>query len=155
MTTTAQEQVKLTIEHITSYDEGLIAPVRSLLEQLTTQVIPFGETELRNLIADSSSHLFVIREQGQVVGMLTLGTYLSPTSRKAWIEDVVVDKAFRSCGYGRALIDHAIGYCETYLAPCTLMLTSNPTRKEANALYRTSGFEQKITNVYKLNCPQK
>ena len=143
------------IERVTTYDERLISPVRSLLEQLTTQVIPFGETELRNLIADSSSHLFVIREQGQVVGMLTLGTYLSPTSRKAWIEDVVVDKAFRSCGYGRALIDHAIGYCESHLAPCTLMLTSNPSRKEANALYRKSGFEQKMTNVYKLNCPQK
>lgn len=137
------------IERVTTYDERLIAPVRSLLEQLTTQVIPFGETELRNLIADPSSHLFILREQGQVIGMLTLGTYLSPTSRKAWIEDVVVDKAFRSRGYGRALIDHAIGYCEAYLAPCTLMLTSNPTRKEANALYRKSGFEQKMTNVYK------
>ena len=87
--------------------------------------------------------------------MLTLGTYLSPTSRKVWVEDVVVDSAFRSRGYGRALIDHAIDYCELHLAPCTLMLTSNPTRKEANALYRKSGFEQKITNVYKLNCPQK
>mgnify|MGYP003316256894 CR=1 FL=1 len=141
------------IERVTTYDERLIAPVRSLLEQLTTQVIPFGETELRDLIADPSSHLFILREQGQVIGMLTLGTYLSPTSRKAWIEDVVVDKAFRSRGYGRALIDHAIGYCESHLAPCTLMLTSNPSRKEANALYRKSGFEQKMTNVYKLNCP--
>ena len=137
------------IERAATYDEHLIAPVRSLLEQLTTQAIPFGEAELRNLIADPSSHLFILREQGQVIGMLTLGTYLSPTSRKAWIEDVVVDKAFRSCGYGRALIDHAISYCESHLAPCTLMLTSNPTRKEANALYRKSGFEQKITNVYK------
>lgn len=137
------------IERVTTYDERLIAPVRSLLEQLTTQAIPFGKTELRDLIADPSSHLFILREQGQVIGMLTLGTYLSPTSRKAWIEDVVVDKAFRSHGYGRALIDHAIGYCEAYLAPCTLMLTSNPSRKEANALYRKSGFEQKITNVYK------
>ena len=154
MTTTAQEQAKLTIEQITSYDEGLIAPVRSLLGQLTSQPITFGEEELRRLLDDHSSHLFVAKEQGEVVGMLTLGTDLSPTSRKVWVEDVVVDSAFRSRGYGRALIDHAIDYCELHFAPCTLMLTSNPTRKEANALYRTSGFEQKITNVYKKNCLQ-
>lgn len=141
------------IEHITSYDEHLIAPIRLLLEQLTSQPCLFGEKQLRGLVADENSLLFVIREQGRVVGMLTLGSYLSPTGRKAWVEDVVVDRAFRSRGYGRALINYAIEYCKSHLAPCTLMLTSNPQREEANRLYRTSGFEQKITNVYKLNCP--
>ena len=141
------------IELVTHYDERLIDPIRSLLEQLTLQPINFGEKELRDLLDNGSSRLFVIREQGEMVGMLTLGTYLSPTGRKAWVEDVVVDTAYRSRGYGRALISHAIHYCEANLAPCTLMLTSNPQREAANALYSTSGFEQKITNVYKLNCP--
>lgn len=141
------------IEHVTSYDEQLIAPIGALLTQLTTQPIRFGAEELRQLLEDDSSLLFVVRAEGEVVGMLTLGTYLSPTGRKAWIEDVVVDSNHRSHGYGRTLVRHAIRYCEEHLAPCTLMLTSNPQREAANALYRTSGFEQKITNVYKLNCP--
>lgn len=141
------------IELVTHYDEQLIAAIGSLLSQLTQQPIIFGEEELRSLIANNASHLFIMREQEEVVGMLTLGTYLSPTGRKAWVEDVVVDIAYRSRGYGRELICHAIRYCEENLSPCTLMLTSNPQREAANALYRTIGFEQKITNVYKLNCP--
>ena len=141
------------IELVTHYDEQLITPIRSLLSQLIQQPIIFGEEELRALIANNASHLFIMREQDEVVGMLTVGTYLSPTGRKAWVEDVVVDIACRSRGYGRALISHAIRYCEENLSPCTLMLTSNPQREAANALYRTSGFKQKITNVYKLNCP--
>ena len=141
------------IEPVTHYDEQLIASIRSLLGQLTQQTIIFGEQELRGLLANDASHLFIMREQEEVVGMLTLATYLSPTGRKAWVEDVVVDSAYRSRGYGRALIRYAIRYCEETLSPCTLMLTSNPQREAANALYRTSGFEQKITNVYKLNCP--
>ena len=141
------------IELVTHYNEQLIAAIGSLLSQLTQQPIIFGEEELRSLIANNASHLFIMREQEEVVGMLTLGTYLSPTGRKAWVEDVVVDIAYRSRGYGRELIHHAIRYCEENLSPCTLMLTSNPQREAANALYRTSGFEQKITNVYKLNCP--
>jgi ribosomal protein S18 acetylase RimI-like enzyme len=141
------------IEQVTHYDEQLIAPIHSLLSQLTQQPIKFGEEELRALIANNASHLFIMREQDEVVGMLTLGIYLSPTGRKAWVEDVVVDITYRSRGFGRALISHAIHYCEETLSPCTLMLTSNPQREAANALYRTSGFKQKITNVYKLNCP--
>jgi ribosomal protein S18 acetylase RimI-like enzyme len=141
------------IEQVTHYDEQLIAPIHSLLSQLTRQPIIFGEEELRALIANNASHLFIMREQEEVVGMLTLGIYLSPTGRKAWVEDVVVDITYRSRGFGRALISHAIHYCEETLSPCTLMLTSNPQREAANALYRTSGFKQKITNVYKLNCP--
>ena len=141
------------IEQVTHYDEQLIAPIHSLLSQLTRQPIIFGEEELRALIANNASHLFIMREQEEVVGMLTLGIYLSPTGRKAWIEDVVVDNSFRGRGLGRELVEYAKRYCQTQLAPCTLMLTSNPTRVVANELYRSSGFEQKITNVYRLNCP--
>ena len=39
------------IELVTHYDEQLIAPIRSLLSQLTQQPIIFGEEELRALIA--------------------------------------------------------------------------------------------------------
>ena len=142
-----------TITQLTSSDAQTADTIRALIEQLTGRDSSFGEEELRALIANNASHLFIMREQEEVVGMLTLGIYLSPTGRKAWVEDVVVDITYRSRGFGRALINHAIRYCEEHLAPCTLMLTSNPQREAANALYRTSGFEQKITNVYKLNCP--
>lgn len=140
------------IEHVTTFDPTLVAPIQQLLDQLTKQPINFGEEQLQALVESENSHLFVLREQEQIVGMLTIGSYLSPTGCKAWVEDVVVDKEHRGKEYGRELINHAIRFCEESLAPCTLMLTSNPMRVAANALYRSSGFEPKHTNVYKYNC---
>lgn len=138
------------VEHVTSFDTQLVAPIQQLIGQLTKQPISFGEEQLRALIESANSHLFILRNEAIVVGMLTLGIYSSPTGRKVWVEDVVVDQNHRGCGYGRILIDYAINYCKTDFAPCTLMLTSNPSRIEANALYRSSGFEPKQTNVYRM-----
>ena len=138
------------IERITSADSSTAKAISLLLKQLSSQEFIFTERELAALINDSSSSLFLLFAKDKIAGMLTLGTYLSPTGRKAWIEDVVVDSAYRGKGYGKMLVEHAIEYART-LSPCTLMLTSNPARIAANELYRASGFEQKITNVYKMS----
>ena len=138
------------IERITSADSSTAEAISLLLKQLSSQEFSFSERELAALINDSSSSLFLLYTEDKIAGMLTLGTYLSPTGRKAWIEDVVVDSQERGKGYGKMLVEHAIEYART-LSPCTLMLTSNPARIAANELYRASGFEQKITNVYKMS----
>ena len=138
------------IERITSADGSTAETISLLLKQLSSQEFIFTERELSALVTDPSSTLFLLYSECKIAGMLTLGTYLSPTGRKAWIEDVVVDSAYRGKGYGKMLVEHAIEYART-LSPCTLMLTSNPARIAANELYRASGFEQKITNVYKMS----
>lgn len=138
------------IERITSADSSTAKAISLLLKQLSSQEFTFTESELAALINDPSSTLFLLFAEDKIAGMLTLGTYLSPTGRKAWIEDVVVDSQERGKGYGKMLVEHAIEYART-LSPCTLMLTSNPARIAANELYRASGFEQKITNVYKIS----
>ena len=139
-----------TIELVTQFDSALIAPIADMLAQLTAREYPFGEQELRAIIEDSASQLFIMRDDERIMGMLTLGHYTSPTGRKVWVEDVVVSAEYRGKGLGRRLINHAIEYCRENLSPCTLMLTSNPARIAANELYRTSGFEPKQTNVYKM-----
>lgn len=141
---------KVCITRLTSCDTSVAESISHLLGQLTSSPHLFGEDELRAIINDPASALFVLRSEGEVAGMLTVGGYFSPTGRKLWIEDVVVDARHRGKGYGRMLIKYAMEYART-LAPCTLMLTSNPARIAANELYRASGFEQKITNVYKIN----
>ena len=138
------------IERITSADSSTAEAISLLLKQLSSQEFSFSERELAALVNDPSSSLFLLFAEDKIAGMLTLGTYLSPTGRKAWIEDVVVDSQERGKGYGKMLVEHAIEYAHT-LSPCTLMLTSNPARIAANELYRASGFEQKITNVYKMS----
>ena len=133
----------------TTYDSSHYDAVVRLLGQLTTRSISFGEADYRALIASSNNLLFLLQDDGQVIGMLTVGVYFSPTGSKAWIEDVVIDNMFRGRGLGRKLVSHAIEYCKSQGID-TLMLTSNPKRVAANALYQSLGFERKETNVYKM-----
>ena len=144
------------IKRLSEADEPSVKAIAELLEQLTPTRMEFSEQRLAQIVRSTSSQLYVMLHRGddgdrRIVGMLTLGIYLSPTGRKVWVEDVVVDQKYRGRGLGRALIDHAVELCREELSPCTLMLTSNPARIEANGLYRSAGFKPKQTNVYKMN----
>lgn len=137
------------IERIVKFDDALIYPINALLGQLSSRKLTLSDEWLHQIIDDGASRLFLLYHNESIVGMLTLGIYTAPTGRKAWIEDVVVDMKYRGRGFGRMLVQHAIDYARE-LSPIILMLTSNPARKEANALYRAEGFKQRNTNVYKM-----
>ena len=138
-----------TIFSPTIYDEAHYHAVCGLMGQLTTRDIAFGPEDYLELLASPCSKLFFLLCEGRVVGMLTVGMYVSPTGSKAWIEDVVVDEALRGSGYGRLLVEHAIDYCRGEGID-TVYLTSNPKRIAANGLYQSVGFVRKETNMDKL-----
>ena len=138
------------ITQATHYSEPLRQRLEELQNQLTPQPSLLSEQTLRAVLDDSASHLYLLEEESRVVGMLTLGIYHSPTGSKAWIEDVVVDDACRGCGYGRALVAHAIEEAKR-AGVKQLMLTSNSLRIAANQLYQAMGFEKKETNCYKMD----
>ena len=133
----------------TTYTEVHYEAVCRLLKQLTTRDITFTPDAYRKLIASPCSQVLLLLNEGNVVGMLTIGKYLSPTGSKAWIEDVVVDENYRGCGFGRILVAHAIDFCKEESID-TIYLTSNPKRIAANGLYQSMGFVRKETNMYKL-----
>ena len=139
-----------TITQLTSSDAQTADTIRALIEQLTGRESTFDEDDLRNTLQDSASRLFVMRHNDNIVGMITLGIYFCPTGRKVWIEDVVIDRVLRGKGFGQRLVEFAINYVKENLSPCSLMLTSRPSRIAANELYRKSGFEQRQTNVYNI-----
>lgn len=139
----------MTILRPTTFSPNHYDAVVRLLSQLTTRSITFTEDDYRNLLATPHSSLFLLLDGDAVVGMLTVGVYLSPAGSKAWIEDVVVDMECRGRGLGKRLVAHAVEYCRQQGVD-TLMLTSNPKRVAANVLYRSLGFEPKETNVYRM-----
>ena len=137
----------LEIRCVTEPLDDYVEAVRRLLGQLTTRPIAFGKTELEQLLADESSRLYVACLEGTIVGMATIGTYLCPTGRKFWLEDVVVDEAYRGRGVARAFLETVVD--GLHLSGTEkLYLTSNPSRVAANRLYQSMGFQSKITNVY-------
>lgn len=138
------------IIEITDFTPCYMAPMQRLLDQLTTRPVALTEELLREIISQENTHLFFLLKDKQIAGMITVGIYYSPTGGKAWIEDVVIDKDYRGKGLSKQLVAHAIEFIKSRRIPL-LMLTSNPARLAANKLYRSLGFEQKQTNVYRMN----
>ena len=137
------------IVEIESYSAEYHEAMQRFLDQLTTNPMTLTESMFRQLIESTNSHLFFLIKEEQIAGMLTVGIYYSPTGGKAWIEDVVVDEAFRGQGLSKLLVAHAIEFTKSKGIPL-LMLTSNPKRIAANKLYQAMGFGRKETNVYRM-----
>lgn len=134
----------------TLVEVGTVLPaLQHLLTELTTSRVVLGETELQQLLASGQSRLFLLKVDEEIVGMLTLCSYLAPTGCKQWVEDVVVDSRFRGRSLGKRLVEAAVAAARQK-GHSQLLLTSRPSRVAANALYRSMGFEQRETNVYRM-----
>lgn len=138
------------IQEVKDFTPAAVDAVQRLLKQLTTHPVKLTETALKGIISQENTHLFFLLADKEIAGMLTVGIYYSPTGGKAWIEDVVINEKYRGQGLSKQLVTHAIRFVKEQGIPL-LMLTSNPTRIAANKLYQKLGFEQKQTNVYRIN----
>lgn len=137
------------IERIKDYSEELTEAINNLLVQLNKTAIPLTDLDVKGMVASPANRLFVARKKTdkEIVGMLTLIIYRIPVWKKGWVEDVVVDKAYRNNGIATKLIRHAIENAKDE-GVTSLNLTSSPKREIANKLYKRLGFEERDTNVY-------
>ena len=139
------------IKEITDYSIELKNIIDNFLKLLVVKPVPISEPMLKELIASNNNHLFfAIDDSDNYMGMLTLGIYISPSGKKGWIEDVVVNDVYRRQGVGKALTEFAIQFAKQKQVDL-LTLTSKPSRVAANNLYIKLGFEKKVTNVYQHN----
>jgi len=145
-------------------DATLHAAVARLVPQLSRSSPAPTLAQLERIIAEPATTLFVAttdgtdgdggegvgsgENAGEVVGMLTLATFMLPTGVRAWIEDVVVDDDARGSGVASALVEAALDHAAHYGAR-TVDLTSRPDRLAANRLYVRIGFVRRETNVYR------
>lgn len=129
--------------------DKLVADVAGLVPQLSPRAEKPSFERLKRVVESDHAVLFVAEMGGPTVGMLTLGWYDTPTGRRAWIEDVVVDVAVRGGGVGRALVRAALVEARR-LEAASLQLTSAPARAAARRLYAEEGFEIVETNVFRL-----
>lgn len=137
----------LVVYRVTAFSEALAEAFARLLPQLSPRLGALSEERVRSLLAAPTTALYVAERAGRIVGTLTLAWYDAPSGRKAWIEDVVVDAAARGCGAGEALVRAAQRHAAEIGAK-RVMLTSNPSRTAARALYRKCGFNEAETTVF-------
>jgi ribosomal protein S18 acetylase RimI-like enzyme len=118
-----------------------------LIPQLT-DIAPPTEAEMEDMLQDDSVHIYLARDEGRIVGTLSLIVFRTPSGMHAWIEDVVVDEAARGKGIAEALSRTAIGRAR-HLGARSVNLTSRPSREAANRLYQRIGFKKRESNLYR------
>lgn len=139
------------IETISEPTPELCAALARLLPQLSP-ASPLPDLNfLAQMLAQPGCTLFVARPaaQPEIVGMATLILFHTPTGSHAWLEDVVVDEAWRGQGLGEQLTRACIA-AATQQGAKSLSLTSRPARVAANRLYQRLGFQPWQTNIYRL-----
>jgi ribosomal protein S18 acetylase RimI-like enzyme len=138
----------ITIEEVTEFSDELAATIERLLPGLSSTAV-YDVEVVRAIVASDATHLYLARLDGRVVGTASLVVYPIPTGIRAHIDDVVVDESARGHGIARLLMNHLIAEANERFQVRTIDLTSRPDREAANHLYRTSGFVQRNTNVYR------
>jgi ribosomal protein S18 acetylase RimI-like enzyme len=136
------------IEVLADVTEEVVGAFARLIPQLSSSSPPPSAAELRAIVSQPGTTVFMARSEGRIVGTLTLVTFAIPTGVRVWIEDVVVDQAAEGQGIGGALTRAAVARAQTVGAK-TVDLTSRPGREAANRLYQREGFELRTTNVYR------
>lgn len=138
------------VYRLTYADKAATERISHLLNSLRSAPVTLEHSQLQELLTKDSFHLFVAEdEEGVIIGMLTLTSCSTLAGDKLWIEDVIVDESRRGHGTGRALLREAISYASYTLKATSITLTSNPSRIQARSLYRSEGFEEYNTGIFK------
>lgn len=135
----------------TRVDEELVAAFTRLIPQLPRSAPVPTPDLIREIVEAQASTVLIardLRDNGRIVGMLTLIVFRIPTGVRAWIEDVVVDETVRGRGVGEGLSQEAVRRA-VELGARTVELTSRPSREAANRLYQRLGFALRDSNVYR------
>lgn len=141
--------MSISIEIATHATDELLTSLNQLVPQLSSSASPLMSDDVEALIANPAVSVFIAKNDGAIVGTLTLVVFPIPSGLRAWIEDVVVDEGARGLGAGVALTEAAVTESKRRGAK-SIDLTSRPSREAANAMYVKLGFEQRETNVYRL-----
>ena len=135
-------------------DDALVGAFARLHPQLSSSPPP-DAAALERIVGHPANTVLIARTvpdeaSGEIVGAMTLVLFPLASGVRAWIEDVVVDESARGRGIGAALNRRAIEIARQAGAR-TVDLTSRPDREAANRLYARLGFNQRSTNVYRLD----
>jgi ribosomal protein S18 acetylase RimI-like enzyme len=149
--TSAYGGAMATVVEVSAITSELVDAFARLVPQLSKSSSAPTAADLEDVVTADDTHVLVAHDDdGRIIGTTTLVVFRIPTGVRAWIEDVVVDEAAGGKGVGKALTTHALDLARRHGAK-TVDLTSRPSREVANGMYRSLGFEQRDTNVYRFD----
>jgi len=136
------------VNELLSYNSYDLDSLDAIIHELSPTSF-CSKAKLYAVIKDPNSHLYIIREEQQIVAIATLCVIHTLEFTVGTVEAVVVASVCRGKGYGKLLMKHIYKEAKNY--DCVkIHLTSNPRRVVANNLYQSLGFRQYETNYYEL-----
>ncbi|MBI3626676.1 GNAT family N-acetyltransferase [Candidatus Uhrbacteria bacterium] len=105
---------------------------------------------IKKSLAHGATEVFVLEENGVVVGTATNSYRAVPSAGEAaYLDDMVVDPSQRGKGFGEELCRHCI-QAARQKGCIRIELTTHTDRVAANKLYQKMGFKLRDTNCYVL-----
>jgi GNAT superfamily N-acetyltransferase len=139
------EKEHVVIEPATEADLDELSQMLGDLFAQESDFRPDKEKQLRGLRLifeqPSRGRVFVLRQNGAIVGMINLLFTIS-TAEGGFVillEDLVVHKKFQGKGYGRRLLEHAIDFAKQKNFLRVTLLTDRP-ENVAQEFFRHHGF---------------
>ena len=141
----------MNISIIHKIDEGMQKEIDFLLHELSPSLGTIDRDRVNRLLEEGRLTLFAAEDDnGRFTGMLTLTFCPTLTGDKYWIEDVIVHDEYRGQGIGKALVKAAVSHVQQSGPPYRICLPSNPSSTAARNLYRSEGFEEYNTGVFRI-----
>ena len=124
--------------------EAAAALMAQLAEHASGTPADGVQDRLCQILKEPSQAIFVAQDEvGHVIGLLTVGRQQSlwHSGASALIQELVVDRAARRRGVGRALIQAAIEWARA--AGCSeIGVSTELDNQDAQAFYRRTGFDE-------------
>lgn len=141
----------IVIEQLTSYNTTDANALRHLAQQIGTNYQTLTDEAIQEMLASDMHFLYVARRDDThaIVGMLLLLVYRIPYVKKAYLEDLVVDRDYRNKGIATKLFSEVLGIARQKGA-AYVDFTSRAERGASIGLYEKFGFQKRDTNVYRV-----
>lgn len=137
------------LERLQSPSEEALKDINALVHQLSERLPVCTMVLLKEILEDTRTEFWVVRDGARVVGMGLLVLVMIPEGIKGRIEDVVVHTDYRGQGLGQKIMEKLLVRARERNIS-SLELSSRAERAAAIALYEKNGFTKWDTNVYRL-----
>lgn len=140
----------IVIQQVTSFTPQTAESLRYLAKQLGKNYHELRDEDIKEMIASPNHFLFLAidTKNDKPAGMILAMVYRIPYVRKGYLDDLVVDEAYRGNGLGTKLLQTALDIAHKRGA-AYVDFTSRPKRGAGNNLYEKLGFQKRETNVYR------